>query len=100
MALTVVTLIAASAGAVSPTLAYWLSMVAGRKQGAQLGRQVAAASLGQAVGSAGGGLLLSSLGGGDPFLWAAALAAAGAIAALLIGPRLAGLAAPDAARAG
>lgn len=100
VALTVVTLIAASAGAVSPTLAYWLSMVAGRRQGAQLGRQVAAASLGQAVGSAGGGLLLSRLGGGDPFLWAAALAAAGAIAALLIGPRLAGLAAPDAARAG
>lgn len=87
-ALVAVTIIAASAGAVSPTLAYWQSLLAGRRQGAQLGRQTAAASLGQAVGSTAGGLLLSRFGGADPFLWSAALAAGGGLAALIAVRRL------------
>ena len=50
-------LIAASAGILSPILAFWVSLAAGSAQGSELGRQSAASSLGQAVGSAIGGLL-------------------------------------------
>lgn len=89
--MTAVSVVAASAGAVSPTLAYWLSAHAGTRQGAQLGRQTAAASLGQAAGAAAGGWLLAWLGGGAPFLWSAGLAAASAVVALLIAPRLGAL---------
>jgi len=49
--------VAASAGILSPILTYWVSSKAGNAQGAQLGKQTAAASLGAAVGSAAGGLL-------------------------------------------
>ena len=49
--------VAASAGILSPILTYWISSKAGHKQGAELGKQTAAASLGSAVGSAAGGLL-------------------------------------------
>ena len=49
--------VAASAGILSPILTYWISSNAGKAQGAQLGKQTAAASLGAAVGSAAGGLL-------------------------------------------
>ncbi len=49
--------VAASAGILSPILTYWVSSKAGKTQGAQLGKQTAAASLGAAVGSAAGGLL-------------------------------------------
>jgi DHA1 family multidrug resistance protein-like MFS transporter len=52
-----VALVAASAGILSPLATYWISLGAGETQGAELGRQTAAASLGQAVGSAAGGLL-------------------------------------------
>lgn len=95
--MTVVSLIAASAGAVSPTLAYWLSVRAGKRQGAQLGRQAAAASLGQAAGAAAGGWLLGQLGPGAPFLWSAGLAALGAVVAFLIAPRVGGVS-PGSAR--
>ena len=55
--LAVIGAVAASAGILTPILVYWISSRAGRAQGAQLGRQTAAASLGAAVGSAAGGLL-------------------------------------------
>lgn len=50
-------MIAGSAGILSPIVTYWISLSAGERQGAELGRQTAAASLGQATGSAAGGLL-------------------------------------------
>ncbi len=53
----VVALVAASAGILSPIVTYWISLRAGDKQGAELGRATAAASLGQAFGSAAGGVL-------------------------------------------
>ena len=49
--------VAASAGILSPILTYWISIKAGKAQGAELGKQTAASSLGAAVGSAAGGLL-------------------------------------------
>ena len=49
--------VAASAGILSPILTYWISSKAGRAQGAELGKQTAASSLGVTVGSAAGGLL-------------------------------------------
>jgi predicted MFS family arabinose efflux permease len=55
-----VALVAASAGVLSPIATYWISLGAGELQGAALGRQTAAASLGQAVGSAAGGLLFGA----------------------------------------
>ena len=55
--LVVIGAVAASAGILSPILTYWISSKAGKAQGAQLGKQTAAASLGAAVGSAAGGLL-------------------------------------------
>jgi MFS family permease len=55
--LVVIGAVAASAGVLSPILTYWVSSKAGKAQGAQLGKQTAAASLGAAVGSAAGGLL-------------------------------------------
>jgi MFS transporter, DHA1 family, multidrug resistance protein len=58
--LIVVGAVAASAGILIPTLTYWISLGAGGAQGAELGRQAAVASFGQALGSAGGGLLLGA----------------------------------------
>ncbi|MBI2715153.1 MAG: MFS transporter [Rhizobiales bacterium] len=55
--LVVIGAVAASAGILSPILTYWISSKAGKAQGAELGKQTAAASLGVAVGSAAGGLL-------------------------------------------
>ena len=55
--LAVIGAVAASAGILAPILTYWTSSKAGQAQGAQLGKQTAAASLGAAVGSAAGGLL-------------------------------------------
>ena len=57
--LAVIAAVAASAGILSPILTYWISSTAGRFQGAQLGKQTAAASLGVAMGSAAGGLLFN-----------------------------------------
>jgi MFS family permease len=55
--LTVVGVVAASAGILSPILTYWVSRNAGHARGADLGMQTAASSLGAAAGSAAGGLL-------------------------------------------
>lgn len=55
--LVVIGAVAASAGILSPILTYWISNKAGKAQGAELGKQTAAASLGAAVGSVAGGLL-------------------------------------------
>ena len=55
--LAVIGAVAASAGILSPILTYWISSKAGKSQGAELGKQTAAASLGVAVGSIAGGLL-------------------------------------------
>ena len=57
--LAVIGAVAASAGILSPILTYWISSKAGKFQGAQLGKQTAAASLGVAVGSATGGILFN-----------------------------------------
>jgi MFS family permease len=54
-----VALVAASAGILSPIVTYWVSLGAGKTQGADLGQVTAAASLGAAVGSAAGGLLFN-----------------------------------------
>lgn len=54
-----VALVAASAGVLSPIATYWTSLVADERQGAELGRETAAASLGQATGSAMGGMLFN-----------------------------------------
>lgn len=54
-----VAIVAGSAGVISPIATYWISLGAGETQGADLGQQTAAASLGQALGSAAGGLLFS-----------------------------------------
>jgi len=55
-----VALVAASAGILSPIATYWISLGAGELQGTALGRQTAAASLGQAIGSAAAGLLFGT----------------------------------------
>jgi MFS family permease len=55
--LAVIGAVAASAGILSPILTYWISSKAGKAQGAELGKQTAASSLGVTVGSAAGGLL-------------------------------------------
>ena len=57
--LVVIGAVAASAGILSPILTYWISSKAGKSQGAELGKQTAASSLGVTVGSAIGGLLFN-----------------------------------------
>ena len=57
--LVVIGAVAASAGILSPILTYWVSSKAGKAQGAELGKQTAASSLGVTVGSAVGGLLFN-----------------------------------------
>lgn len=57
--LAVIGAVAASAGILSPILTYWISSKAGKAQGAELGKQTAAASLGVAGGSAAAGLLFN-----------------------------------------
>ncbi len=56
----VVGIIAAAAGVLAPTLAYWMSLVAGASQGAHLGRLSAVTAVGQGLGSAAAGFLLGS----------------------------------------
>lgn len=51
--------IAAASGLLIPALAYLVSLAAGARQGAALGKQSAAASLGQAVGSVAAGWLFA-----------------------------------------
>ena len=69
--------VAASGGILSPILTYWISSKAGRAQGAELGKQTAAASLGGAVGSAAGGLLFDAPFPGASFILITALTAIG-----------------------
>lgn len=52
-------LIAAASGLLIPALAYLVSLAAGAAQGAALGRETAAASLGQAIGAAAAGWLFA-----------------------------------------
>jgi predicted MFS family arabinose efflux permease len=80
--------VAASAGILGPILTYWVSTKAGTAQGAQLGRQTAAASLGGAAGSAGGGLLFNVAGlPGASFLIITLLTGVGVLLSLGL-PRL------------
>ena len=60
MMLGVIGAVAASAGILSPIVTYWISSKAGHAQGAELGKQTAASSLGAATGSAAGGLLFAT----------------------------------------
>nr|WP_298687606.1 MFS transporter [uncultured Dongia sp.] len=50
--------VAGSAGIISPILTYWISLKAGAAQGAEIGKQTAATSLGGAAGSFAGGTLI------------------------------------------
>ncbi|WP_447954083.1 MFS transporter [Sphingopyxis chilensis] len=78
-----VSLVAASGGVLVPVFTYWISLAAGPQQGANLGSQVAAASLGQGIGSALVGLLFNSdLVPGTPFLLTAALLGFSAVMSL------------------
>lgn len=56
----IVGVVAAAAGVLAPTLAYWMSLVAGATQGTHLGRLSAVTAVGQGLGSAAAGLLLGS----------------------------------------
>jgi predicted MFS family arabinose efflux permease len=81
--LVVIGAVAASAGILSPILTYWISKKAGKAQGAELGKQTAAASLGAAVGSAAGGLLFDvQLLPGASFLLMTALTVLGVLLSL------------------
>lgn len=85
-------LVAASGGVLVPVFTYWISLAAGPQQGANLGSQVAAASLGQGIGSALVGLLFNSdLVPGTPFLLTAALLAFSAVISLRAAGSLRGL---------
>ena len=78
--LVVIGAVAASAGILSPIITYWISSKAGKSQGAELGKQTAAASLGAAIGSAAGGLLFNVAGlPGASFVLVAALTALGVL---------------------
>lgn len=96
--LVVIGAVAASAGILSPILTYWISSKAGKAQGAELGKQTAAASLGVAVGSAAGGLLFDAAWPPNaPFLLVAALTALGALLSLRLPNLLATTRPPGAA---
>lgn len=89
--LAAVTVFAASGGVLVPVLAYWVSRHAGGAQGGQLGRQTAAAGLGQAVGSGLAGLLLDRPAPQGLALWVgAAVALAAAAASVRLAGRLGG----------
>lgn len=83
-----VSVVAASAGVISPLLAFWVSRVTARGQGVGLGIQAAAVSLGMSIGSAGAGLLFGFNGlQGAGFLAAAVAMGVAATASLKL-PRL------------
>jgi MFS family permease len=73
--------VAAGGGVLSPLIAYWVSLAAGKLQGAELGWQTSAASLGQTLGSAAAGSLIGQVWGGGAFMLAGLLTLAGALAA-------------------
>jgi MFS family permease len=64
-------------GVLLPIVTYWISTKAGNAQGAELGKQTSAASLGSAVGSAAGGLLFDAPFPGASFILAAGLTVIG-----------------------
>jgi MFS family permease len=76
-------LVAAASGLLIPALAYLVSLAAGAAQGAALGQQTAAGSLGQAAGSAAAGWLFAVL-IEAPFWATAGLLGFGAVAALRV----------------
>jgi DHA1 family multidrug resistance protein-like MFS transporter len=85
-----VSVIAASAGVISPLLAFWVSRVTARSQGVELGIQAAAVSFGLSIGSAGAGLLFGFNGlQGAGFLAAAVAMALAATASLKLPPLMA-----------
>jgi MFS family permease len=81
--LIVVGAVAVSAGILSPILTYWISSKAGERQGWELGKQTAAASIGVTVGSAAGGLLFNVAGlPGAAFILTAGLTVLGFLLSL------------------
>jgi len=76
--LLLVMLVSAGASVVAPMLTYWASIGAGLAQGAALGKQTAASSLGQAVGSVTVGVLFG-IAPAAPFWVAAALLLGGMV---------------------
>lgn len=87
--LTTVSVVAASAGILSPILTYWTSLESGKTKGAELGKQTAVVSLGQALGSVAGGSLYSfAIIPAAPFVVTALLLAAAAMTALKLPRRL------------
>lgn len=76
-------LVAAAAGMLIPALVYLVSLAAGSAPGAAIGKQTAAANLGQAVGSAAGGWLFA-VHIEMPFWVITCLLGVGAVAALLV----------------
>lgn len=80
-------LFAAGSGILIPMLAYRVSLAAGPAQGAELGKQTAAASLGQGLGSAAAGWLYG-VAIEAPFWLTAALLLAGALIGLVAGQRV------------
>lgn len=98
-----VTLVAASAGILSPLVAYWASLAAGVNVGADLGAVTAAASFGQLLGSAAGGFLFApSILPGTGFVVAAVVVLSTSLAAYGLPQRLrdASVAAEDATKHG
>ena len=73
-------LVAGASGVLIPSLAYLVSLAAGTRHGMALGKQTAAASLGQAAGSAVAGWLFAVLIGRSFWVTAALLALGAAIA--------------------
>jgi MFS family permease len=75
--LVVIGAVAASAGILLPIVTYWISRLAGNAQGAELGKQTAAASLGSAFGSAVGGVFFGVPFPGASFVGMTAITAVG-----------------------
>lgn len=80
--------VAAAAGVLSPLIAYWVSLATGKLQGAELGWQTSAASLGQTLGSTAAGLMIAQAWAGGAFLLAGLLTLAGALVAVPLARRL------------
>ena len=75
--------VAGAAGILVPVIGFWVSLMAGRAQGIELGWQTSASSIGQTVGSAMAGLLYGSAwSGSGAFQLAAASSLIGAVLAL------------------
>lgn len=83
--LATVATVAASAGTLAPVLTYWISLGNRKTKGAELGKQAAVVSLGQAIGSVAGGAMytLATL-PAAPFVVTAALLAAATLVGLIL----------------